>query len=101
MEVRHRQQLGLTRGKPFLAFLPLALWAMPVAAGIVGNADHAAVLALLDVPPKRRGSAQLDRTNHPALDATEMASMRLTISLAMVAENIRHFQTGRHGATAI
>jgi hypothetical protein len=30
-----------------------------------------------------------------------MAGMRLTINLAMAAENIRHFQTGRHGAAAI
>ena len=101
MEVRHRQQLGLTRGKPFFAFLSLAFWAMPVAAGIVGNADHAAVLALLDVTAKRRRSARLNRAHHPALDTTEMASVRLTISLAMVAENIRHFQTGRHSAAAI
>jgi hypothetical protein len=57
MEVRHRQQLGLTRGKPLFAFLPLALWAMPVAAGIVGNTDRAAVLALLDVTAKRCRSA--------------------------------------------
>jgi hypothetical protein len=98
MEVRHHQQLGLTRGKPLFPFLPLALWAMPVATGIVGNADRAAVLALLDVSPKRGRSAQLDRTHHPALDTTEMAGARLTISLAMVAENIRHFQTARHGA---
>ncbi len=101
MEVWHRQQLGLTRGKPFLALLSLAFWAMPVAARIVGNADRAAVLALLDVSPKRRGSAQLDRAHHPALDTTEMTRVRLTISLALMAEYIRHFQTARHGAAAI
>ncbi len=33
MEVRHRQQIGLARGEPFLGGGALALRAMPVAAG--------------------------------------------------------------------
>ena len=40
VEVRHRQQLGLRCGQPFGARQPLALRAMPVAAGVVGDADQ-------------------------------------------------------------
>ena len=37
MKVRHRQQLGLARGQPVLCRRALALRAMPVAAGVVGD----------------------------------------------------------------
>ena len=37
VEVRHRQQFRLALGQPFLGRRPLALGAMPVATGIVGN----------------------------------------------------------------
>jgi hypothetical protein len=43
VEVRHRQQLGLSVGQPLSAGEPLALRAVPVAAGIVGDAKLAAV----------------------------------------------------------
>ena len=35
--VRHWQQLGLARGQPFPCGCALALWAMPVTAGVVGD----------------------------------------------------------------
>ena len=60
MEVRHRQQLGLTGGEPFGARQTLALRAVPVAAGIVGAADQAAIGAVLDMAAQRRRPAQLD-----------------------------------------
>ncbi len=43
--VGHRQQLGLARGEPVLGRRALALGAVPVAAGIVGDLDVVAVLA--------------------------------------------------------
>ncbi len=42
MEIGHRQELGLAGGKPFRPRLPLALRAMPVAAGIIGDTDQSA-----------------------------------------------------------
>jgi hypothetical protein len=47
VEIGRRQQLGLSRGHPFGARLPLALRAMPVAAGVVGAADEAALGATI------------------------------------------------------
>ena len=40
VEVRHRQQFGLARGQPFSPGLSLALRTMPVAAGIISEADE-------------------------------------------------------------
>jgi hypothetical protein len=40
--------------------------------------------------------AQRDGAHHSPLDATEMTIMRAAISIAVAAEDIRQFQTGRH-----
>jgi hypothetical protein len=40
---------------------------------------------------------QLNSAHYAPLDAAEVAVMRAAIGLAAVAEDIRHFQTGRHG----
>jgi len=49
VEIRHRQQLGLALGEPLPCCCALAFWAVPVAAGIVGNGGVAAVLAARDM----------------------------------------------------
>ena len=98
MEIRHRQQLGLPGGQPCGAGLALALRAMPVAAGVVGDADQAAIRAVLGMAAQRRRPAQLDGAHHAPLDAAEMTVMGAAIGVAVAAEDIRHFQTGRHGA---
>ena len=98
MEIGNRQEFVLPRGKPFPAGLPLALRAMPVATGIVGDADRAAGPASLDMATKLSGAAQFDCAHRAALDASEMADVGLPIGLAMAAEDIRHLQSRRHGA---
>src|SRR6266853_1387229 len=97
MEVRHRQQLGLASLQPFGAGLALALRAMPVAAGIIGAADQPTIRADLAVAAERRRPTEPDSTHHAPLDTAEMTIMRMAIDVTMVAEDIRHFQTGRHG----
>jgi hypothetical protein len=98
VEVWSWQQFGLPGGKPLSARLPLALRAMPVAAGIVGAADEAALGARLGVTAQRRRPTPLDGAHRPPLDAAEMTVMRAPIRIAVAAENIRHFQAGRQGA---
>lgn len=51
VEVGHRKKFGRPRRKPSLARTPLALRAMAIAAGVVGNADGAAILAFSVWPP--------------------------------------------------
>ena len=45
MEIRHEQEIGLAVGQPFLGSRGLALWAMPIAAGVVGDAQVGAGLS--------------------------------------------------------
>ena len=52
VEVADRQQIGLARGEPVPCRRALALGAMPVAAGVVGDAAVAAVLAASTWPPR-------------------------------------------------
>ena len=59
--VGNRQQLGLALVEPLPRRRALALRAMAVAAGIVGDALVRAVLAALDVSAERGGAAGLDR----------------------------------------
>ena len=82
----------------------LALRAMPVAAGVVGDGGVAAgaVLAARDVAAERRRAAALDRRHHLQLAKAQVATVGGTPSAAMVAEDIRDLQ-GRagHGAGAM
>ena len=58
---------------------PLALRAVPVAAGIVGDAQPAAVVALLDVTAQCCRAAAFDGAHNTALAAAQMAGMGLTV----------------------
>ena len=93
MEIRHRQQFGLPLGQPCRARRALAFRAMAVAAGVVGDADEAALGAALDMAAERGGAARFDRRHDAALDAAEMTGMGLAVSLAVAAEDVRHLQS--------
>ena len=58
---------------------PLALRAVPVAAGIVGDAQPAAVIVLLDVTAQCCRAAAFDGAHNTALAAAQMAGMGLTV----------------------
>lgn len=96
MEIRHRQQIGLTISEPSFACRALALGAMPVAAGVIGDTGMRAVLTGLDMTAKRCCPAELDRGHDAALDAAETAVMGNTIGMTMATKNIRHLQFGVH-----
>ena len=96
MEIRHRQQVCLTVGKPSFARRALALGAVPIATAVECDAGMRAVLAGLDMTAKRCGSAKLDRGHYAAFDAAKMAVMGSAISMTMAAENIRHLQSRAH-----
>ena len=63
--VGNRQQLGLALGEPLPRRRALALRAVAVAAGIVGDALVRAVLAALDVAAERGCATGLDRRHDP------------------------------------
>jgi hypothetical protein len=57
VEVLHWEQVGLPVGQPFGASEPLALRAVPIAAGIICDPRVPAVAALLDMATECRRSA--------------------------------------------
>jgi hypothetical protein len=96
MEIGHRQQLGLAVGQPLSACQSLALRAVPVTAGVVGDADQAAIAAGFRVAAERRRPARSDGAHDSDLSAAEMPGMDLAIDITVAAEHLRHFQDWRH-----
>ena len=78
MEIRHGQEFGLAIGQPFLGRGGLALWAMPIATGVVRDAQVRTVFAALD----RRHDLELVEAH--------VAGVGRTPSQPAVAEDVRH-----------
>jgi hypothetical protein len=67
---------------------------MPVAARIICDANKAALHALLDMTAEGGRAASLDRAHDAAFGAAEVSGMRLAISRAVAAEDVRHLLFG-------
>jgi hypothetical protein len=98
VEIRHGKEFGLPFGEPLRARRTLALRAMPIATGIVGNARRTAVVALFDMATEHRGPARGDGAHHAPFDAAEVSGKRLPKSFTVAAEYIRHLQSRTHDA---
>jgi hypothetical protein len=61
-----------------------------VATGIVGDADLAAALTLLDVAAQSGGAASFDGSHDTPLVAAEMTGVSVAVSGTVVAEDVRH-----------
>ena len=96
VEVGNRQKIRLSIGKPLLPRYALTFRAVPVTAGVIGDAGMCAVLAGFDMSPERRRAAKPDRRHDAALYTTHMAVIDRTISLTMEAKDIRHLQSRAH-----
>ena len=92
VEVRHRQQLGLALGEPFLGRRPLALRAVPVAAAVVGDDGVRTLLAACDMAAERCRAAVLDRTHDLHLVEADVPGVGSAPRRPMVAEDIRDLQ---------
>ena len=92
VEVADRQEIGLAGGEPVLGRRTLALWVMPVAAGVVGDAAVAAVFTCLDMAAEGGGAAGLDRRHHLQLAEADMAGIGRAPSGAMAMEDVGDLQ---------
>jgi hypothetical protein len=92
VEVRHRQQLGFARLKPSLRRHPLALRAVPIPAGVVGDARMGAVVASLDMSAERSGATYLYGRHDAPLGEAQMGLVGRAPAGPVAAENIRHLQ---------
>ena len=101
VEILDRQQVLDARPHPFPRRGPLALRAMPVAAGVVGDVPVAALGAGRHVTAEGGGPAILDGGHHLQLRQVQMPCLFPAIRSAMSAEDIRDLQTGaRQGSRA-
>src|SRR3954464_8556668 len=94
MEVRHRQGVVLALWEPLLRGCALALRAMPVATGVIGDRRVRAVLAACDVAAERRRAATLDRRHDLELAEAHMAGVGRAPGGPVVAEDVRDLQSG-------
>src|SRR6516225_5108026 len=94
MEVGYRQELGLARFEPLPGCYRLALWAVPVAATVVGDRGVCTVLAACDVPAEGRGTAVLDGAHHLQLAEAQVTGIGTTPDGSVVAEDVRDLQSG-------
>jgi len=94
MEVRHRQQLPPPRREPRLLGARLALRAVTVAAGMVAVAQHAAVVAALDMSAQRLGAA--GDNSPPCLALSHGQSVRIEIGPAVLAQDVGQAHTVGH-----
>ena len=101
MVVGNRQQLGLALGQPLPRRRALALRAMAVAAGVVGDALVGAVLAALDVSAERGRAAGLDRRHDLQLAEAHMAGVGSAPRRAMGAKDVGDLQARPRHAAAV
>jgi hypothetical protein len=98
VEVGDWQQLGLAGRQPFSSGRPLALRAMPITAGIIGNARVGAVFAALDMTAERGCAARFNCRHDAELAEAQVPGILAPPCLPVPAEDIRHLQLRpRHG----
>ena len=90
MEIGNGQEFGLAVGQPFLGRRGLALRAVPVAAGVVGDAQMGAGLAAFDMTAQCRRSAALDRRHDFQLAEAHVTGVGRTPRRPAAAEDVRH-----------
>jgi len=90
VEVGDGQQFGFPAFDPLGARQSLALWAMPVTAGVIADASSLAVVALLDVAAQGRRAAGFDGAHHPQLMARQ--AMGLAVGGTVTSKNVGHLQ---------
>ena len=98
---RNRQQFRLAVFEPLSRRSRLTLRAMPVAAGIVGDAHMGAVLAALDVSAERRGPTGLDRRHHFQLGEANVTGVGLAPRRPMGAKDVGDLQARPRHAAAV
>jgi hypothetical protein len=77
------------------SFFPqgLAFGTVPVSAGVIRYLQMAAMIALILMAAKDRGSAYLDGAHDPQMVAGQ--PMGFSIRRAVLTENVRHLKTAR------
>src|SRR5215468_3206670 len=94
MVVVEGQQVGLAGFEPAPSRTRLALRAMPVAAGVVGDLHLCASVTAQQVSPQRRAAALFDGGHHLELPEAQVVLLRLPPGWPAGAEDVRDLQSG-------
>src|SRR6266568_9415200 len=94
MVVVERQQVSLPGLEPAARGACLALRAMPVTAGVVGDRDLFTGVATQYMSSQRRAAALFDGGHHLELTEAQVAVLRLPPSRPVGAEDVRDLQGG-------
>ena len=89
-----RQQVGLPRFQPPPRGTRLALRAVPVAAGVVGDLDLITGVAAQYMSPQRRAAALFDGRHHLELTEAQVAVLRSPPGRPVGAEDVRDLHGG-------
>jgi Transposase IS66 family len=89
-------ELGLALGEPGSCRLALTFWAVPVAAGVIGDSRVGAVLAAHDMPAECRRAATLDRRHHLELAEADMDGVSLPPRRSVTRTATRSCLSPRH-----
>ncbi len=92
MEILAVEKLRLALFDPLRPRERLTLWTMPIAATVVGDASMLAVIARLDVPAERSGTACSNGLHDAPLRIRQRRFVLRTIGGPVAAENVRHFE---------
>ena len=92
MEVRDRQEIGDAGIDPFPAGGALALRAVTIAAGIIGDAGRAAVVAGIDVSTEPGCAAGFDRAHDTSFAAAKMTDAITAIGTTMPPKDVGDFK---------
>lgn len=99
--ILHRQQIGLARVQPALCRRALALGAVPVAAGVVGDLVGTAALAAQHVSSQRRAAALFDGRHDLELAQAQVVAQGGTPGRTVLVEDIGRLQGWpSHGCTS-
>jgi len=92
MRIGCSEQFSVSRGQPAVARLALTLWAVPVAAGIIGDGTMAAAYALVQMAAHRGGAASCDGKQHLSVQPSEPGGRPIQESVARCAYEVGQLQ---------
>jgi hypothetical protein len=96
VKVRDWQQIGDTGRDPLLARRPLALGTVAIAAGIIGDACQATIVAGIDVTAEPRRPASFDRTHDATLAAAKVTGVLSSVGRPMPPKDVGDFEGRAH-----
>jgi hypothetical protein len=93
MDIGNRQKFTLPSHDPFVASAGLTLWAMAIAATVVGDGAIATARALIAMPAECRGTAASNGTQYFPMGPMDPAEI-LDEAIALAANDIGHLEEG-------